>query len=216
VRETVLERTAARGLIQRLVDAVPGRDDDVALTDRGWQLAAFEDREKHVLDGAIKRLRRNAARQDLSPFDVFNDVQDHALSAAQAHIDRVVLEAFVAGIQRTSDPAARALLAAVCDLFALSTIEADKGWFLEHGRLTPARAKAVTGAVNELLGQLRPHMRTLVDAFGIPDSWLACAILAEEPGRQEAMAAHDAALRAAGAPPQAHGTATDLAMTPAR
>ncbi|GAB3352331.1 acyl-CoA dehydrogenase family protein [Modestobacter lapidis] len=202
VRETVLERTAARGLIQRLVDAVPGREDDVALTDRGWQLAAFEDREKHILDGAIKRLRRNATRKDITPFDVFNDVQDHVLRAAQAHIDRVVLEAFVAGIERAADPAARALLERVCDLFALSTIEADKGWFLQHGRLTPARAKALTGAVNELLGELRPHMRTLVDAFAIRDSWLACAILTEEPARQEAMAAHDAA--------------TDREMAPAR
>jgi acyl-CoA oxidase len=198
VRETVLERTAARGLIQRLVDAVPGRDDDVDLTDRGWQLAAFEDREKHLLEGAIKRLRRNAGRRDITPFDVFNDVQDHVLTAAEAHIDRVVLEAFVAAIaERTADPAARALLGSVCDLFALSTIEEDKGWFLEHGRLTPARAKAVTGAVNGLLTELRPHMRTLVDAFGIPDSWLASAILAEEPGRQAAMAAHDTALQSA-------------------
>src|SRR5919202_2987579 len=65
VRETVLERTAARGLIQRLVDAVPGRGEDVPFTDRGWQLATFEDREKHVLDGAIKRLRKGAARQDI-------------------------------------------------------------------------------------------------------------------------------------------------------
>jgi acyl-CoA oxidase len=216
VRETVLERTAARGLIQRLVDAVPGRDDDVALTDRGWQLAAFEDREKHLLQGVIKRLRRNAGRKDITPFDVFNDVQDHALTAARAHIDRVVLEAFVAGIERAADPGARALLETVCDLFALSGIEADKGWFLQHGRLTPARAKAVTSAVNDLLVQLRPHMRTLVDAFAIPDGWLACAILEEEPVRQQAMAAHDAELRAAGAQPQADDTATALEMTPAQ
>ena len=211
VRETVLERTAARGLIQRLVDAVPGRDDDVALTDRGWQLRTFEDREKHLLSGAIRRLRRNAARRDLTPFDVFNDVQDHVLLAAQAHIDRVVLEAFVAGIARTPDPGARALLDAVCDLFALSTIEADKGWFLEHGRLTPARARALTGTVNELLGRLRPHMRTLVDAFGIHPAWLDCAVLDEEPGRQEAMAAHDAAPRAVADA----GTATDQDLAPA-
>ena len=36
-------------------------------------------------------------------------------------------------------------------------------------------------------------MRTLVDGFGIPDAWLHCAILREEPLRQETMAAHDAA-----------------------
>ncbi|CCH85783.1 Acyl-CoA dehydrogenase [Modestobacter italicus] len=216
VRETVLERTAARALIQRLVDAVPGRDDDVALTDRGWQLRALEDREKHVLGGAIKRLRKGAATPGTRPFDVFNDVQDHVLAAAQAHIDRIVLEAFVAGIERTADPAARALLSRVCDLYALSTIEADKGWFLEHGRLTPTRAKALTGAVNDLLGELRPHMRTLVDAFAVPEAWLNCAVLAEEPGRQQAMAEHDAALRAAGAEPQQDATATDLQMAPAQ
>ena len=216
VRETVLERTAARGLIQRLVDAVPGRGEDVPFTDRGWQLAAFEDREKHVLDGAIKRLRKGAARKDIAPFDIFNDVQDHVLATAQSHIDRIVLEAFVAGIERTTDPAAKALLEKVCDLYALSTIEADKGWFLEHGRLTPTRAKALTGAVNDLLKELRPHMRTLVDAFAIPDAWLNCAIVAEEPGRQEAMAAHDATLRAAGGEPQAEATATDLEMAPAQ
>ena len=216
VRETVLERTAARGLIQRLVDAVPGRDDEVSMLDRGWQLRAFEDREKHTLDGAIKRLRKGAATKGDRPFDIFNDVQDHVLRAAETHIDRIVLEAFVAGIERTTDPAAKALLGRVCDLYALSTIEADKGWFLEHGRLTPTRSKALTGAVNELLRELRPHMRTLVDAFAIPDAWLNCAILVEEPGRQEAMAAHDATLRTAGAQPQAEATATDLEMAPAQ
>ena len=61
----------------------------------------------------------------------------------------------------------------MCDLYALSSIEADKGWFLEHGRITPARSKQVTAAVNDLCAQLRPHAQTLVDAFGIPPTWLA-------------------------------------------
>ena len=111
VRETVLERTAARGLIERLVDAVPGRDDDVSrMLDRGWQLKMFEFREKHTLEGAIRRLRKNAATAGMAPFDMFNDVQDHVLATAQTHIDRVVLEAFVAGVDRTADPDATALL----------------------------------------------------------------------------------------------------------
>jgi acyl-CoA oxidase len=218
VRETVLERTAARSLIQRLVDAVPGHDEDVAFSDRGWQLRMFGDRERHVLEGASRRLRGRAAHaaRAARQFDAFNDVQDHVLKTATAHIDRVVLEAFVAGIGRAPDPATRALLSRVCDLYALSTIEADKGWFLEHGRLTPPRAKALTRAVNDLLRDLRPHMRTLVDAFAIPDAWLDCAILREEDARQEAMAAEDAAVRARGAEPQQDATATDLEMAPAQ
>ncbi|NES30170.1 acyl-CoA oxidase [Micromonospora terminaliae] len=193
VREMVLERTAARSLIERLISAVPGRDEEVAVTDRGWQLKVFEDRERHLLDGAVRRLRNGAATKKDHPFDIFNDVQDHVLAVAAAHIDRVTLEAFVAGIEDAADPAVRALLSRVCDLYALSVIETNKGWLLEHGRLTPARSKAVTGVVNGLLKELRPHMRTLVDGFGIPDAWLHCAILREEPLRQETMAAHDAA-----------------------
>jgi acyl-CoA oxidase len=206
VRETVLERTAARGLIARLVDAVPGRDDEVPLRDRGWQLKMLEDREKHVLEGAIRRLRRSADTPGVRPFDVFNDVQDHVLRTAQVHIDRVVLEAFVAGIERTTDVGARALLERVCDLYALSTIEADRGWFLEHGRLTATRSKALTGAVNGLLKELRPHMVTLVDAFAIPEDWKGAAILREESDRQEAMATSDTAPR--------RGTATSLEVPP--
>jgi acyl-CoA oxidase len=49
--------------------------------------------------------------------------------------------------------------------------------------------------VNDLLKQLRPRMRELVDAFAIPDEWLNAAILREEEGRQETMAAHDLTVR---------------------
>ena len=66
-----------------------------------------------------------------------------------------------------------ALLERVCDLYALSTIEADRGWFQEHGRLSSTRSKAVIKAVNALCGELRPHATTLVAAFGVPETVLA-------------------------------------------
>jgi acyl-CoA oxidase len=221
VRETVLERTAARALIARLVDAVPGRDDDVPILDRGWQLKMFEFREKHALEGAIRRLRKNSTMEShpthpMTPFDMFNDVQDHVLKTAQTHIERVVLEAFVDGVDRTTDADAKALLDKLCDLYALSAIEADKAWFLEHGRLTPARAKLLTATVNQLLKDLRPHLTTLVDAFAIPVEWKAARILEEEPGRQEVMAARDAEVRATTGRRTPGGTTTALEIAPAQ
>jgi len=66
----------------------------------------------------------------------------------------------------------------VCDLYALSSIEGDKGWFLEHDRMTAARSKQVTAAVNDLCAALRPHAQALVDAFGIPAEWLGTELLA--------------------------------------
>ena len=168
---TLIERTAARGVIERLTAAAPGRDDETVLYDRAWQVRAFEDREQHLVDGLARRLRR-AASGDQDPFAVFNDAQDHLLRAARAHVDRVVLEAFLAGLERCPDPATRALLSRVCDLYVLATIEADLAWFLAHGRLTPTRAKSVTSAVNTLCEQLRPHAQTLVDGFAIPAQYL--------------------------------------------
>jgi len=173
----VVERTAARKVIDRLVDAAPGRDDDGVLFDRGWQVKLFEDREQHVLEGCARRLRRAA---EADPFEVFNDAQDHVLRAAEVHVERIVLEAFVAAIERTEDDEARALLEQVCDLYVLSNVESDRAWFLEHGRLTSARSKAVVGAVNELCARLRPHARLLVDAFAIPEPFLRPAMLRED------------------------------------
>ncbi|MDF2092112.1 acyl-CoA dehydrogenase [Knoellia sp. 3-2P3] len=176
VAGAVIERTAARGLVERLIAAAPGRDAEDAVLDRGWQCALFEDREQHLLETLAMRLRR-ATAPGADAFEVFNDTQDHLLAAARAHVDKVVLEAFVAGVAACEDTTARAVLDRVCDLYALSTIEADKGWFLEHTRITPARSKQVTGAVNALCAELRPHAQDLVDAFGIPVEWLGTELL---------------------------------------
>ena len=172
----VIERTAARGLIQRLIDAAPGRDSEKGPLDRGWQLELLEDRERHLLETLAMRLRK-ATGSDADPFTVFNDAQDHVVETARAHVDRVVLEAFVAGVEACEDPAAKAVLGQVCDLYALSIIEAERGWHLEHGRITPARSKQVTAAVNDLCAALRPRAQDLVDAFGIPESWLGTELL---------------------------------------
>ena len=171
----VVERTAARKAIDRIVDAAPGRDDEDVLFHRGWQYKLFTDREEHVLDALARRLRR-ATAEDADPFAVFNDAQDHVLRAGWVHVERVILEAFIAAIERCVDPDARALLDRVCDLHVLSSIESDRAWFLEHGRLTSARAKSVIEAVNDLCAGLRPHARDLVDAFAIPEQFLAAPI----------------------------------------
>jgi acyl-CoA oxidase len=165
----VAERTAARKVVDRLTEG----DDREALFDRDWQLKLFEDREQHVLEGVADRLRK--AGQD--PFGVFNAAQDHVLRAGRVHVDRLVLAAFVRAIGRCPEPGAKALLERVCDLYALANIEADRAWFLEHGRLSAGRSKAVIAAVNELCAELRPHARTLVDAFGIPEQYLAAPML---------------------------------------
>ncbi len=196
VLDTVAERTSLRQLAERLRAVGPGREEDDVL-DRSWQVKLLDDREEHTLDSLVRRLRP-AREKGLAPdraFAIFNNAQDHLLRAAHSHLDGLVLDAFVRALDAEVDPAARALLGRVCDLYALSVIEEDKGWFLEHGRITATRSKAITAEVNRLCRDLRPHARALVDAFGIPEAWIGAPIATgAEQRRQDEALAHAASL----------------------
>jgi acyl-CoA oxidase len=188
VVETVVERTRARKLLQSLAAVVPGRDEDRDLFDRAWQLELFAWREEHVISGVARRLKAGIDAGHAA-FEVFNEAQDHVLLAARAHIDRVVLERFHAFVEACDDPEVAALLERVASLHALATLEAERGWFLEHGRLNGARTKAIIAAVNDLCAELRPHAELLVDAFGVPDACVGAPIaLGRERERQDARA----------------------------
>lgn len=176
--DVVKERTAAAQLIQRLIDARPGNDDH-DLLDRGTQLSLFEDREEHVIETAARRLRRAGDDKDKA-FEVFNAAQDHVIRCGIVHIERVVLEAFTAGIARCEDPEAQDLLRDMCSLYALTEIERDLAWFMGHNRISDQRAKTVTSLINELLDKLRPHTLTLIEAFGVPESSLGVELLGTE------------------------------------
>ncbi len=167
VGDRVIKRTAAETIIQTIVDARQDSEEEGSLFNRGTQIKMFEDREEYLLASVARRLQ--AKSKEMSEFDAFNSVQDHVLHAASAHIDRVVLEAFVAGIDGCPDEQARELLGILCDLYALSVIEDDKAWYIEHRYLSTERAKAVTRGINDRCRALRPHAQTLVDGFGIPE-----------------------------------------------
>ena len=186
VVESMLERTGARGIVDRLAGiATPGSpgsgegDDDEStgrLRDPAWQTAMFTWREEHLVAGLARRLRRVGKGDGAAAFDAVNRAQGHMLRAAEAHVHRLVLEAFTAAVADCRDEPTARLLGALCDLYVLADVEADRGWFLEHGRLTPATSKAVTRAVDDLCRELRPHVETLVAGLGIPSSWLGAEI----------------------------------------
>jgi acyl-CoA oxidase len=173
--ETVVEKTSMRQIIESLKDAVPGRDregdPDAGLLDPEYHLSMLRWREDHMTSGVARRIKAGVDRGG-DPVEVFSWAQDHVISAAWAHSERLVLEAFLTKINNTPDGSNRRVLNLLCDLFALSVIEADRAWFMEHGRLSSARSKAVVAMVGELCRRLRPHAEDLVDAFGVPPELL--------------------------------------------
>ncbi|GAA1941251.1 acyl-CoA dehydrogenase [Nocardioides hwasunensis] len=172
--DTVVERTAVHKLVQSVRDLLPGGerwDQEAGLLDPNYQLAMLRFREEHMIGGVARRLKHGIGQGE-DPGAVFSRVQDHVIAAARAHTERLVLEAFVARTASLPDGDLKVALDLLCDLHALSTIEADRAWFMEHGRLSSTRSKALTREVNALCRKVRPLAVDLVDAFGVPDEVL--------------------------------------------
>ncbi len=178
VGDVVIERTAAKLFIDRLVESARGRS-DAALVDRGWQALMFEEREKHSLESLARRMRA-ASKQEGDAFEAFNRLGDHVQFVARAHMERVVLDAFMAGIAACEDARAREVLDSLCSLYALWSIHGDRAWFLEHNKMTASRSKVVGEQINTLCRQVRPHTLAVVEGMGIPRAWLGAALLASE------------------------------------
>jgi acyl-CoA oxidase len=180
VVETVIERLFARKIVQVIADAVPTRDDTANLLDREHQLELFRWREGHIVASVANRFRRGL-NEGFDPFEVFRAVQDHAANASRAHMDTVLLEAFANAVDRCDDEPVRDALSQLCDLYALQNVEADKGFYQEHGRLTGPRCKQITREVNRLCNEVRQQAGLLVDALGVPDSILRAPIGLRDP-----------------------------------
>jgi acyl-CoA oxidase len=164
VADQVVERAGARPLLTRGDVREPRH-----------QRSLLAARAEHLLGSAARRMRA-ALAPGADRFAVFNAAQDHLLAAARAWVEQTVFDAFAEAVAAASGPE-RATLEKVLALHGLAVLERDRAWFVEHGYLTARGSRAITAGVNELCGDLRPHARELVDAFGIPEKWLACPLL---------------------------------------
>ena len=141
------------------------------LLDHDFHLRAFQYREMSILKSAATRFK-HYIDQGMDSFDAFNQTQYHMLKVGFAYIERVILEHFVAGVQQVEDDSSREVLTQVCQLFALSQIEKNKGWYLENGYMDGIKTKAIRREVNNLCWELRKEADGLVDSFGIPQELL--------------------------------------------
>ncbi|HEY6932380.1 MAG TPA: acyl-CoA dehydrogenase [Marmoricola sp.] len=168
--ETVVERTAAHKLLERIRDVLPGGDkwdQEAGVLDPEYHLAMFRWREEHMLGSVARRLKRGIDG-GMEATEVFSRCQPHVVGAARAHVERLVLEAFIAKVAAMPDDDNKIALGHLCDLYALTAIEDDRGWWMEHGRLSSQRSKEITRTIGQLCRKVRPVAQDLVDAFGVP------------------------------------------------
>jgi acyl-CoA oxidase len=154
---------------------VTRRTDDAHLLDDQFHLHALEHREKTTLASAARRLKK-LIDSGLDSYDAFNVAQHQMVDVAKAWLDRIVFVQFQLAVKKLDDEHIRTSLTRLQQLFALSVIEQNKGWFLEDGYMEAVKTKAIRKMVNQLCWDIRKDAVPLVDAFDIPDSCLAAPI----------------------------------------
>ena len=165
----------AKTSITELNPIIIRNTDDDHLLDPEFQLNAFKYRERDILTSAAKRLKRHLD-DGMDSFDAFNVCQHHLVQVGQAYIERIILEQFMQQIEITKDAGCKGVLKKLCDLLALTTIDENKGWYLEQGYMEGVKTKAIRKLMNQLCWDVRQEAVPLVNAFDIPDRCLAAPI----------------------------------------
>jgi acyl-CoA oxidase len=145
------------------------------LLDPEFHLNAFSYRERDILTSAARRLKKHLDN-GMDSFDAFNQTQYHMVNVGFAYVERVVLEQFQLAVEKVTDKKCKSALQKLCSLFALSMIEKNKGWYLEHDYMGGVKTKAIRKLINQLVWEVRQEAVPLINAFQIPDELLAAPI----------------------------------------
>ena len=165
----------ARAALKAMNPVTARRDDEDHLRDPVQQADLLRYREERLLDAAARRLRAGMKKD---PLGAMQDVQDHLMHLATAHVERVAFDAVQEEIER-AQTSLRPLLMLVRDTFWASAVERDIGWFLMNGVVETPKAKAIRYLVNNCIQEMRPIAEQITQAFAIPDQVLAAPIAFE-------------------------------------
>lgn len=192
-----LNRSGLRSVAQAVADTGSERKSANFFKDEANQRALLTDRVNSMVGEIADELRGVSAKDRAKSAAAFNAKQDQLIAAAKAHGELLRWEAFTRALEATTDTGTRTVLTWLRDVFALTLIEDNLGWYLMNGRLSMQRARTLSGYVNILLDRLRPHAQDLVDAFGYGPEHLRAAIAdGGENERQDEAAEYYRRLRA--------------------
>jgi acyl-CoA oxidase len=144
------------------------KTDEDHLLDPEFHLNAFEFRERDILISAAKRLKR-LIDDGMDSFDAFNVCQHHLVQVSFAYIERIILQQFQLAVGQIKDVGCKEVLTKLCNLFAISQLDKNKGWYLEQGYMEGVKTKAIRKVLNQLCWDVRQEAVPLVNAFGIPE-----------------------------------------------
>ena len=138
---------------------------------------------KDALDYRTRRLTytiamriRDYVKKGIPSYQAFLKVQTHLLTLGKAYSIELAYNTFVDFTSTIKDEKNRKLFEKLGTLYALHELRQDASWFLEQGYISGAKSKAIRNRVERLSTELRPHVGTLIDGFGIPDHCMTAPI----------------------------------------
>ncbi len=148
---------------------------------------------------AMRDATKGVAREDraVAGAAAFNAQQAKLIDAARAHAELLQWEAFTEALSGFSGDTLT-VMTWLRDLFGFRLIEKHLDWYLINGRLSGARAEAVTAYIDRLIGRIREQAIDLVAAFELTPELLRAEIATgiEAENQQEARDYVDAQIAA--------------------
>lgn len=132
---------------------------------------AYKHRSTRLIASAFQKYTR-LLTEGKEPHEAWNLTSVELTSAAQAHCDLYVIEAFIEKITNVSDANIYAVLHLLFELYALFGISTYAADFLSDGYLNPKHFDIINEKVLDLLAKIRPNAVALVDAFDFTDHLL--------------------------------------------
>jgi len=137
----------------------------------------------HALDFRLRRLTysaamriRNYVKKGIPSYQAFLKTQTHLLEVGKAYSEVLAIKWYYDKVNDLPNDEYKSLLFQIGALHALKTIRKDAEWYLEQGYLGSAKSKAIRQRVERLSSELRPHINSLVDGFGIPEKLMTAPI----------------------------------------
>ena len=130
---------------------------------------------KHAFDYRTRRLTytiamriRGYIKKGVPSYQAFLKVQTHLLALGKAYSVELAYDTFTNFVATIEDEKYRALFQKLGTLYALNEIRNDASWYLEQGYISGTKSKALRQRLERISTELRPHINTLIDGYGIP------------------------------------------------
>jgi acyl-CoA oxidase len=136
---------------------------------------AFNYRTRRLTYTVAMRIR-DYIKKGMPSYQAFLKVQTHLLTLGKAYSIELAYKTFLDFTETITDEKNRLLFEKLGVLFALNHLRDDATWYLEQGYISGTKSKAIRNRVERLSTELRPHLDTLVDAFGIPNHCMEAPI----------------------------------------